>query len=120
MESAAGTAASSSAPLASRRPPAAPAQIAARWLLPDPSGPTRAIVRAGQCGQLSTSARAAALPGPTQEILARKILPGIEREGKLAWRGVGQAHHAGSLPEQDARAHPSSSAALMWTTHSRT
>ena len=49
------------------------AQIAARWLLPEPSGPTSTTARAGQSGQLSISASAAALDGPSRKSSRAKL-----------------------------------------------
>ena len=39
----------------------------ARWVLPEPSGPTNATARAGQSGQDSISASAPALPDPDRK-----------------------------------------------------
>ena len=67
VASAAGTSASLSVRAATLRAPAWSAQIAARWLLPEPSGPTSATVRLGQSGQLSISVNAAAFEGPPRK-----------------------------------------------------
>jgi len=53
---------------ASTRAPVVSAQIAARWLLPEPSGPTSSMIRLGQSGQLSISATPAALDGPARKL----------------------------------------------------
>ncbi len=81
------------------RPPAALAQIAARWLLPVPSAPTMATARAGQSGQRSIRASAAALPGPDRKSSRIEAFAMLKRKGKLPWRrGTRRAHHA-SRPE---------------------
>ena len=43
------------------RAPACSAQIAARWLLPEPCGPTSSMMRLGQSGQRSINPSASAL-----------------------------------------------------------
>ena len=82
VESASAASSTTSAPVASaagnvrfrerarrraKRAPACSAQIAARWLLPEPSGPTSATIRFGQSGQLSISVSAAAFDGPPRK-----------------------------------------------------
>ena len=68
IASAPGTAAAVSACAVVERAPASSAQIAARWLLPEPSGPASSMVRFGQSGQLSTSASPAVLAGPSRKL----------------------------------------------------
>ena len=68
VASEAGTVAAVSACAVVDRAPAASAQIAARWLLPEPSGPTSSITRFGQSGQRSTSPSASALAGPSRKL----------------------------------------------------
>ena len=58
---------------ASTRAPAVSAQIAARWLLPEPSGPISATMRSGQSGQRSISASAAAFEGPRRKSSRAKL-----------------------------------------------
>src|ERR1700736_4318208 len=42
--------------------------MVARWLLPEPSGPTSSMIRLGHSGQASTSAMPAALAGPSRKL----------------------------------------------------
>src|SRR5690606_22182220 len=81
----AGTSRGVSAVAAVTRAPACAAQIAARWLLPLPSGPVSSMTRAGQSGQWSISVSAAALPGPSRKS-SRDRLSRCGR-ASVSWRG---------------------------------
>ena len=67
------------------------AQIAARWLLPEPSGPT-STTRAPASPASARSAPAPRRSRPGEEILAREALGMVERERKLTrtrrWRAA--------------------------------
>jgi hypothetical protein len=54
-------------------PPARSAHIAARWLLPEPLGPTTAAMRSGQTGHESTSASADSFDGSARKSSRRKL-----------------------------------------------
>ena len=79
-----GTILSSSARAAVSRAPAACAQIAAGWLLPEPSGPVSITARCGQSGHRSIGLSAAAFEGPRKSSRAKP--PCLER--KRDWRGA--------------------------------
>ncbi len=66
------------------RAPAAAAQIVAKCVLPEPSGPISAMARAGQSGQESISAKRVRVARTRQKIVSRKAFGVIERERKLA------------------------------------
>ena len=53
--------------------PAIPAQIVAKCVLPDPSGPTSAMARAGQSGQASINASAFSLDTPDRKSSRAKL-----------------------------------------------
>src|SRR5262245_55050742 len=85
VASAGGTWRSVSARPARNRAPASAPQMAARWLLPDPSGPTSATTRAGQSGQLSMSVSAASLDGPGRKSSRPKL--SACGSASASWRG---------------------------------
>jgi len=83
--------------LAITRPLAAFAQIAAKWLLPEPSGPTNAMARAGQSAQRSIR-QARSRCQVRRENRRGRSFPD-DRARRLSWRGK-----AGSLMTAPCRA----------------
>src|SRR5262249_36339309 len=67
------------------RAPAIVAQIVAKCVLPDPSGPMSATARDGQSGHESISASAAAFPGPDKKSSRAKLSGGSR--ASASWRG---------------------------------
>src|SRR4051812_26588860 len=84
------------------RAPDCSAQIAARWLLPEPSSPASSMMGFGQSGQLSISARAASLAGPARKLSRVRLSAwGSANASCRGWTlPATQSLHAGSLRQR--------------------
>ena len=95
VASAEGSVSSDSARAARKRAPAVAAQIAARWLLPEPSGPASDDGARGPVREALDQRKRCRIGRPAEEILARKAFGMRQRKRKLARSG--RRRHGGQL-----------------------